>query len=179
VPALLDLLEGEASDWLKADFAKALADVGATEAAPMIRKLCGEVRFTTDWALRLWSDTYLGNEPSVALLRLTGVWGEPTDGVRALLLPPAGKPAKLALVLENVGDEDRDVTESLFEGKLVVNGEAHDVGPQMWNGNASLFVNDVWVWEIDLEEIVGEPGVYRMRYEVGELRSHEIRIDVK
>jgi hypothetical protein len=179
-PLVLRRMEGSDSPFEKARYAKALASFRYEPALPEIRKLAGEIAFTSEWIRGEARSTYLGWVPGVALLRMTGPWGEPVGGLRMCLLAPEtvepGKKPEIALVLENVGDEDRCVIEDL-EGKAIVDGEPFE---QIfgWDGFAELRVNEVWVWTLLLPESAAEPGKHRIRFESGEARSNEIEVVV-
>ena len=176
-PKILERMERQPC----AEFAKVLASLRYNKAIPAIEKICKVKQFTAEWALTTWQSNYLGSVPEIALLRLTGQWGQPADGVRLLLLPPeklmTGKRWQVALLVENAGDMDLMIPEYLC-GQLVVNGTAHKVGPSGWNGMANLNVNDVWVYPYDLSELLQQPGRNEIRYEVGHARSNTLVLDV-
>ncbi len=69
-----------------AAFAKDLASLSYAKAIPAIRQLCKTTNFTAEWVLDRWEHDNLRVLPEMSLLRLTGPWGKPDDGVRALLV---------------------------------------------------------------------------------------------
>lgn len=180
-PMILERMEREDNPHYKTEYAKALASLRYEQAITAIEKLCKVKRFTAEWAVKTWGNTYLGWSAEVALLRMTGQWGQPCDGVRLLLLPPGkvekGQPVKVALLVENVGDEDLIVI-GYLSGKMVVNGQPHQVGPMAWNGMAGLRVNEVWVYPYDLSKMIPGPGKCQIRYEVGKAESNSITLDI-
>ena len=179
-PLLLRKMRETESPYLKPRYARVLASLRYGPALEEIRALAGPVEFTAEWIREQWKREYLGRVPGVALLRMTGPWGEPAGGVRLLLLGPetveGGKKPEVSLVVENVGDEDRMVVDDLA-GNAVVDGVPF---PQVfgWDGNSTLRVNDVWVWNLLLPDAAAEPGTHRIRFESGKARSNEIEVVV-
>ncbi len=177
-PKLLERMHRESN--YQTYYAKALASLRYSESAPSIRKLCKVEKLTSDWAMEAWGND-LARYPELALLRLEGPWGEPADGVRLLLLSPdkpkVGSPIHLALLVENVSDEDLRITKYVV-GKAMINARLHDVGPGIWDGNSTLRVNGVWVYSFDLSTFITKPGKYQIKYEVGKAASNEITLEV-
>jgi len=178
-PLLLKRLRQEENPHYKVEYAKALASLRYAPAEKDLRALAGSVEFTAEWIREARESEYLGRVAGVALLRLSGPWGEPADGLRLLLLPPKttapGAVPAVALVVENCGDADRDVIACL-EGTVFVDGAGHPLEIGCWDGFSTLRVNDLWVWTLDLGK--PSPGPHRVRFDSGKARSNEIEVVV-
>ena len=117
----------------------------------------------------------------MALLRLTGPWGEPADGIRLLVL--AAGQAEVgglvaALVIENVGASRGDAP-ALLAGTTFVDEKPFKVGLRPWDGNSTIGANGVWVDRLDSTKSIRAPGTYKIRYEVGAAKSNTVTVEVK
>lgn len=180
-PMILKRMDDEPNPHYKVAFAKALASLRYARALPAIEMLCQTKRLTADWALDVGKRQYPGWVPEIALLRLTGSWGRPADGVRMLLLPPekpvAGPSLKIALLVENASEKDLTVI-GYFIGRLFINAKEYQIGPTTWDGNADLRVNDVWIYPLDLSTMIQQPGKYHVHYEAQKARSNALTLQV-
>jgi len=121
-------------------------------------------------------------EPEMALLRLTGAWGQPADGVRLLFLPPeratVGKSIPAAVLIENAGDKDIDDILPFYFGASIVDGKRHDIPMGAWDGATYLSLGDVWVRPLDLKDMIATPGKHEIQYQAGNTKSNVLTIDV-
>jgi hypothetical protein len=159
-------------------FAQALASLRYKPAIPVIAKMSRFQTFSGDWILAEQQRSYLGWLPEIALMRLSGDWGTPSDGIRLLLLPPGHSVTKeafkTAVVVENIGSTDVDVVPH-GSGHVIVDGNTFDE-PHMTviNGNITLRVNDVRAREVDLSNLISTPGLHRVQYRFGTAESNTL-----
>lgn len=146
-------------------YPKALATLRYVEAVSAIQQLCNTAVPTAEWIHS--TRQYLGWLPEIAILRLTASWGTATDGVRLLLLTPDEKAgsARTVVMLENVSSQNLQLL--IEPGALVIDGKSHPVGPSVFDGNATLPVNDVYARRIDLTPFINDGAPHRVEYRLG------------
>jgi hypothetical protein len=114
-------------------------------------------------------------------MRLTGPWGTPSNGIRLLLLAPANSvlsvPIQVAVVVENVGDQDLAILG--VPGDVIVDGRTYDhKDTAIVDGNLTLRVNDVAVHAIDLTDLITNPGIHRVEYQRGTTTSNKLSLQI-
>jgi len=159
-PEILRRMEMEPLHFnLEAVFAKALASLRYSPAIPAIQMRCRSLQLSSEWILeqaKVWNSVDL-NVPEISLLRLTAPWGQPSDGVRLLLVAPATVPetgrTRIAALMENGSNrEQNSLLMSFFGADVIVDGKLYPHPLSIWDGNAMLRVNAVNVRAIDLPE---------------------------
>lgn len=176
---LLAHLENETNEWTKMTLANTLAVLRYKKAIPVIEKLCTTKELDSTWAFGDSRST--DSSPELALLRLTGSWGDAADGVRLMLLGPRspriGKDLKLALMLENVGDKELSIL-NYISGTLVINGKENRLGPWGWDGMINFGVDTVWRYPLDLSALINEAGDHSIQYSVGNAKSNVLVLKI-
>ncbi len=126
-------------------------------------------------------DDFVRSKARTALLRLTGDWGAPAEGVRFLLEGPArveaGEPVVVTLHVENVGDAVQSYFRAL-EGAIHIDGVARVRRPGPCDGFDSLYPDALWSTPEYLDEWLRAPGPHRVFYERGAGRSNVLTIVV-
>jgi hypothetical protein len=145
-PLLLRRMREEENPGYRADYATALASIRYEAAIPDLLTMAGPVAFTAEWMLGQCTTPDDRTRAAMALLRMSGAWGEPEGGARLALLPPAspvlGGEITIVLVIENVGDAD--VAEiPIREGTAWVDGVAFPCGPGAYVGSFDLRPNQI------------------------------------
>jgi hypothetical protein len=161
-------------------YARALASLRYQPAVPAVEKLCKNTTFYGDWLLKEQQDQYLGWVPEIALMRLTALWGPPSNGIRLLLLPSesAAPPGhiRVVAVIENVGDRDLDIL-GPPGGDLIVDGTRYPQrDPVIVDGSITLRVNDVAAHAIDLSGL--SSGIHGVEYQLGTANSNQLTLQV-
>ena len=170
-PKILDWMQREPNPYYKTEYAQTLASLRYKPAVPFIEKLCKIKKLNAEWALM--PHGYLGDEPEIALLRLTGDWGQEAEGGRLLLLAPEKvQPGNVtfALLIENCGKQVLGVEKFLW-GKVWVNGKATQRAPTAYDGPSGPNFGDVWT--LPVEVTLTGPGPWKVQYEGGgQLKSN-------
>jgi len=160
-------------------YARALASLNYQPAVPAIEKLCKSSTVYGDWILEKQQRQYSGWVPEVAFMRLTAPWGQPSNGVRLLLLPASGAVAdrkRVVVVIENAGDRDMNIL-GPPGGELIVDGTRYQYrDPVIMDGNPTLRVNDVAAHAIDLSGLIRSGGTHSVEYQLGTARSNRLTV---
>jgi hypothetical protein len=115
-------------------------------------------------------------------MRLTASWGQPSNGVRLLLLPsesaaPPGQ-TRVVAVVENVGDRDLDIL-GPPGGDVIVDGTKYKQrDPVIMDGNITLRVNDVAAHAINLSGLITSGGTHYVEYQLGTAKSNQLTVQV-
>jgi len=170
VPAILSRTQMEPPEARQqAYYARALASLHYQPAAPTIEKLCKNPIVYGDWLLKEQQSQYLGWVPEIALMRLTASWGQPSNGVRLLLLPSKGAAPdqiRVVAVIENVGDRQADLL-GPPGGDWIVDGTRYQrKDPVIMDGITALGVNDVAAHAIDLTGLITGGGTHNQEQNV-------------
>jgi len=183
---ILSLMNWEAQD--KGSYAYVLASLRYRPAIPAIEQLCQTKRFSADWFLQqknypgpgVWF-TPTGQGVEIALLRLTGSWGAPSNGVRLLLLSSEGSSGpdanRVVVVVENVGDRDLEIL-GPSAGDVIVDDNTYD-DEYPWgtfDGHATLRVNAVAARAVDLSSWIGDHGTHRVEYQYKTATSNKLTV---
>jgi hypothetical protein len=167
-PDLLVRLITERNPFLQRELAKALADVRYVPSVPAVRRLCRTPEISSEWIAANATHGDQDALPEMALLRLTGSWGAPTDQIRVLVLPPArmtvSGPIEVAAVIENVGDAGL-ASLRMTRGMWIVDGKEYsDIDRPMYDGNMNVPVNSLDVRIVDLSSAIRTPGTHSFSY---------------
>jgi hypothetical protein len=181
-PAILLRMQNEPREApQQAYYANALASLHYEPAVPTIEKLCKNPTFDGDWLLKEQRGQYLGWVPEIALMRLTASWGQPSNGVRLLLLPSesAAPPGQAVVaVVENVGDRDLDIL-GPPGGDVIVDGTKYKQrDPVIMDGNITLRVNGVAAHAINLSGLITSSGTHYVEYQLGTAKSNKLTVQV-
>ncbi|MGD0228527.1 MAG: HEAT repeat domain-containing protein [Terriglobia bacterium] len=179
-PEILAQLEKESDPFYQTYYAKALATLRYQPAVPAIRKLCKTTEVTPEWIWNKQQKTYLGWSPEIALLRLTASWGQPSNGIRLLLLPPgnvqSSAPIQLTALIENTGDRPLDILAT--SGDVIVDGKAYSRRDSLiMDGNITLSVNDVALRSIGLTGLIIDGGVHKVEYRLENAVSNQLTLN--
>jgi hypothetical protein len=182
-PAEADMLalfkQLDNSSYAKGKLAEALAAFRCKEAIPEMRRWQQELQKT-----RKKPKHPLGGV-DLALLRLTGDWGEPGDSARLFVVPPEqprlGEKMELIIYLENSGTEHFEIMPIPREIGLRVDGqEVFKERMLSINGMVGrLDPGGVWSFTCDLTPYVKMPGRHRAQYVDHGARSNEVTFTVQ
>jgi HEAT repeat protein len=180
-PEILAQLEKETDPFYRTYYAKALATLRYQPAVPAIQKLCKTTDFSSDLFWNKVRETYLGWSPEIALLRLTAPWGQPSGGIRLLLLPPIdprlSAPIQVTAVIENVGDKPLEILAT--SGDVIVDGMPYSHRDTViMDGNPWLRVNDVDGRSIDLTGLIIVGGLHHVEYRLESAISNQLILNV-
>ena len=180
-PEILAQLEKETDPFYRTFYAKALATLRYQPAVPAIQKLCKTREFSPQWFWKTQQETYLGWSPEIALLRLTAPWGQPSGGIRLLLLPPIdprlSAPIQVTAVIENVGDKPLEILAT--SGDVIVDGMPYSHRDTLiMDGNPWLRVNDVAGRSIDLTGLIIVGGLHHVEYRLESAISNQLSLNV-
>lgn len=185
-PALLARLAGERDRGEQILYAGLLADMRYAPAIPAIETLCEVTTISSDWMIAHISH----GEPELALLRIKGPWGQPSDGIRLLILPPenplASRPIQVAALIENAGDSDLVTGPGSSVGFLSIAGiwivdgrEYTNVDRPLFDGVMTLRVNGASVRSVDLSSLLSTPGTHSVQYRLLTAISNLLTIQVR
>ncbi len=183
-PAVLRMLEKTEDPYLQARYAKVLASLRYAPAVPAVARICRSAHPDAD--ILMWDKHWLGGErPEIALLRLTASWGQPTAGVRLLLLPYArtvsGKGCRIALLIENLGGREADAMrfmQGCGDSAFVIDGVDHPDTGAAFDGCFTIRQHGTWVEVCTLAAAAIKPGRHRLSYHAGVAVANEVVIDV-
>ncbi|HEY7426493.1 MAG TPA: hypothetical protein VH682_19825, partial [Gemmataceae bacterium] len=158
--------------YAKGGLAQALAAFRCKEAIPELRRFQKE----------LYKSRKKSSSPpegiDLALLRLTGDWGEPGEGARLFVVPPEqprlGEKMELTVYLENSGTEPIEILPLPREMGLRVDGKAvfeekvFGINGLVWN----LDPGEVRNFTCDLTPYIKTPGRHHVQYEGHGARSN-------
>ena len=181
-PAILSRMQKEAPEApQQVYYARALASLRYQPAVPTIEKLCKNPIVNGDWILEKQQVQYLGWVPEIAFMRLTASWGQPSNGVRLMLLPSKGAAPdqiRVVAVIENVGDRGAELL-GPPGGDLIVDGTRFQrKDPAIMDGVTALGVNDVAAHAIDLSGLITGGGTHLVEYQLGTARSNQLTLRV-
>ncbi len=174
-PDLLAAFKRMKNGHYQAEVAQALAALRYRQAVPEIRG------FVEGFRSR-------GQEPpceaEIALLRLTADWGKPGRQYRLHVVAPAeavvGRPMRLTIYVENVGDEPLWRWNSAEYG-LVIDGKAPK--REMKDGFGGIMSQfdpgEVHTITCDVSDRITAPGKHTVLYAPGEARSNVVTITVR
>jgi hypothetical protein len=160
---------------------KALADLRYIPAVPALTKLCETTDITSEWMEKRRNE-YLDGLPEVALLRITGRWGQPADGIRLRLLPPGHAlvpgPILVTALIENVGD--RNLPEiQMTSGSWTVDGHEYpNIDRPKFDGVMALDLNSVVARSVDLSGVRLTPGSHTVQFRLLGAMSNQLTLRV-
>jgi len=179
-PEILAQLEKESDPVYQPYYAKALATLRYQPAVPAIQKLCRTTEFSADW---IWKEqTDLCWSAGIALLRLTASWGQPSNGIRLLLLAPhdarLSAPIQVTAIIENTGDRPLDILAT--SGDVIVDGKTYSHRDTLIaSGGITLRVNDVTVRPIVLTGLITDGGLHEVEYRLENAISNQLTLNVR
>jgi len=168
-PAETDLLElfkqQDNTAYAKEALADALAAFRCKEAIPELRRRREQLQ--KDGKKHNHGFSYV----DLALLRLTGSWGEPSEGARLFVRPPQqprlGDKMKLTIHLENSGLEPIEIFPFPREMGLRVDGKnvfKEDNSIIVLGRLRRLDPGEVWTFTCDLTPYIKTPGRHEVQY---------------
>src|SRR5262249_53895553 len=118
----------------------------------------------------------------LALLRLTGEWGKPAEGMRLRLEAPqrvqVGEEARLSIYVENVGEKPFELSPDPRPG-ITLNGQPLEPRDEITCCQVPLVrPGEVYVLPFDLSESLIKDGVYKIQYALSEARSNVVTLTV-
>lgn len=181
-PEILAQLEKESDQFYRTYYAKALATLRYQPAVPAIRKLCKTTEISPEWIWKKQQETSLGWSPEIALLRLTAPWGQPSNGIRLLLLAPhdtrLSAPIEVTAIIENTGDKPLDILAT--SGDVIVDGKTYSHRDTLiMDGDITLRVNDVAMRSIGLTGLITTGGLHQIEYRLENAVSNQLTLNVR
>ena len=185
-PEILSRLETETDDFAQRWYARVLGALQYEPAVRAIERLCETTNISADWILGKQRDPnpprYRGPLPEVALLRITGPWGQPSDGIRLLILPPenpaSSSKIEIAKLIENVGDDDVRILH--VPGVWIVDGkEISGIDSNVIDGSVIVRARDVDVGSTNLGKVLSTPGSHTVQYRLRDATSNRLTLQVR
>jgi hypothetical protein len=175
-PGLLAAFKRMENDYYRVEVAHALAALGLKEATPVISGFVERLRKNGK------GSEELRQRAELALLRLTGEWGKPAEGMRLRLEAPqrvqVGEEARLSIYVENVGEKPFELSPDPRPW-ITLNGQPLERRDEITCCQVPLVrPGEVYVLSFDLSESLIKDGVYKIQYALSEARSNVVTLTV-